>query len=332
MASLRDLRKRVRAVKNTQKITKAMKMVAASKLRRAQQAIVQARPYATRMADMLEHIVGRVDVSAHPLLELRRPRRVLLVVVTSDRGLCGSFNSNMIRTAERFMTENAGKYDEIRVAAVGKKARDHFRRRGAQLETSYDRVWSELGYERATEIATDIAERFEGGRFDAIYLLYNEFKSAISQHVRLRQVLPIRSIEGWEADPQVRIGELAAISGDPRAVAGRSTELVSDPAAAGFVRSERLEVEQAGYEHVYEPSRDDILETLLPQHIAVQIWRALLESSASEHGARMSAMDAASRNAKELIGKLSLEANRVRQASITKELMEIVSGAETLKA
>jgi F-type H+-transporting ATPase subunit gamma len=332
MASLRDLRKRVRAVKNTQKITKAMKMVAASKLRRAQQAIVQARPYATRMADMLEHIVGRVDVSAHPLLELRRPRRVLLVVVTSDRGLCGSFNSNMIRTAERFMAENANKYDEIRVAAVGKKARDHFRRRGAQLETSFDRVWSELGYERATEIATDIAERFKSGRFDAIYLLYNEFKSAISQHVRLRQVLPIRSIEGWEADPQVRIGELAAISGDPRAVAGRSTEMVSDPAAAGFVRSERLEVEQAGYEHLYEPSREDILETLLPQHLAVQIWRALLESSASEHGARMSAMDAASRNAKELIGKLSLEANRVRQASITKELMEIVSGAETLKA
>jgi F-type H+-transporting ATPase subunit gamma len=283
------------------------------------------------MAEVLDHLVQRVDVSAHPLLVVRRPRRVLLVVVSSDRGLCGGFNSSIIRSAERYVAENAGKHVEIRVATVGRMARDHFRRRGVALEQTYDRVWSELGYERATEIATDLAARFESGRYDAIYLLYNEFKSAISQNVRLRQVLPIRLLDNWEADPHVRIGELAAVSGDARAVAGRSDRVVTDPEAAAIVPSERLEIDQEGFEHIYEPDRDTVLDTLLPQHLAVQIWRALLESSAAEHGARMSAMDAASRNAKDLIGKLTLEANRVRQASITKELMEIVSGAETLK-
>lgn len=335
MATLRDLRKRLKAVKNTQKITKAMKMVAASKLRRAQQAILQARPYAVRMGEVLEHIVGTTDVSAHPLLVVRRPRRVMLVVMSSDRGLCGSFNSNILRSGDRYLVEHAQEFDDIRLATIGRKARDHFRRKGAKLDLLFENVWSELRFERATEIATVLSERFRAGELDAVYLLYNEFKSAISQSVRLRQLLPIRPLEGWQEDPQVRIGELAAISGDFRAVAGHTADLTvaeAVPATAPQVQpSELLEIAHEGYEHVYEPSRDEILETLLPQHLAVQIWRALLESMAAEHGARMSAMDAASRNAKDLMGRLTLQANRVRQASITTELMEIVSGAEALR-
>lgn len=330
MATLRELRKRLRAVKNTEKITKAMKMVAASKLRRAQQAILQARPYAVRMNEVLQDIVNRTDVSSHPLLEIRKPRRVLLVVMTSNRGLCGSFNSNIVRFAERYIAHNASTFDEVQVAAIGRKGRDHFRRKGTELVATYDGVWDDLRYQVATTIAVDLAERFQLARLDAVYLLYNEFKSAIAQNVTLQQLLPIRPLEGWEDDPRVRVGELAAISGRAQTLPGQAAELTT-PTGEDWNPSEILEIEVAGHDLIYEPNRDAVLNALLPEHLAVQIWRALLESTAAEHGARMSAMDAASRNAKDLIGQLTLQANRVRQASITGELMEIVSGAESLK-
>lgn len=331
MATLRDLRKRLRAVKNTQKITKAMKMVAASKLRRAQNAILQARPYAVRMDEVLQHIVATTDVSAHPLLAYRVPQRVEIVVMSSNRGLCGSFNTNIIRTAERWLKNEGSKFDTLHVSAIGRKARDHFRRRGTELTHSWDDVWDNMSFEKSGEIANTLAANFRRGDLDAVYLLYNEFKSAISQNVSLVQLLPIRPLEGWEENPAVKVGELAAISGNQQAVAGRSDELDLGETGAGWEQQMMLATDDSGFEHVYEPSRNDVLDTLLPQHLAVQIWRALLESTAAEHGARMSAMDAASRNAKELIGKLTLQMNRARQAAITTELMEIVSGAEALK-
>jgi F-type H+-transporting ATPase subunit gamma len=332
MATLRDLRKRLKAVKSTQKITKAMKMVSASRLRRAQAAILRARPYALRMNEVLQHIVSHADLQSHPLLSFRKPRRVELVVMTSNRGLCGGFNSNIIRGAERFLAEHKDKYDEIRVASIGKKGRDHFVRKGVKLYGTYEGVLEKLDFSKATEIATDLSDRFRTGELDAIFLLYNEFKSAISQRVVVVNLLPIKPLEGWEENPAVRVGELASVSGNVLAVAGHEGDVSPvDVVEAEWKPSEQLEVQVEGYEHIYEPSKRDVLDTLLPQHLAVQIWRALLESSAAEHGARMSAMDAASRNAKEVMGKLTLTMNRVRQAAITKELMEIVSGAEALK-
>jgi F-type H+-transporting ATPase subunit gamma len=333
MATLRDLRKRVRAVKNTQKITKAMKMVAASKLRRAQNAITEARPYALKMEELLQDLVSRVDTTQHPLLATRVPRRVELVVMTSNRGLCGSFNTNITRTADRWLANEGKEYESIQFASIGKKARDHLERKNLELRASYDDILNDLRYERASDVAFDLSESFQTGKLDAVYLLYNEFKSAISQNVRLQQLLPIRPLEGWDENPNVKIGELAAISGDVRAVAGRSSGEVSlEQPQQDFQLSERLEFNTEGYEHVYEPSQNEVLDNLLPQHLAVQVWRALLESNAAEHGARMTAMDAASRNASDLIESLSLEANRVRQANITTELSEIVTGAESLRA
>jgi len=286
MATLRDLRKRLKAVKNTQKITKAMKMVSASKLRRAQAAILRARPYALRMNEVLQHIVSHADLQSHPLLAFRKPRRVELVVMSSNRGLCGSFNSNIIRAAERFLAENGSKYDEIRVATIGKKGRDHFQRKGLKLYGTYEGVLDKLDFEKSVEIATDLSNRFRTGELDAIFLLYNEFKSAISQRVVVVNLLPIKPLEGWEENPTVRVGELAAISGDARAVAGHEMDVEKvEPSEAEWTPSEQLEVQIEGYEHIYEPSRTQVLDTLLPQHLAVQIWRALLESTAAEHGA-----------------------------------------------
>lgn len=332
MATLRDLRKRVKAVKNTQKITRAMKMVAASKLRRAQNAILDARPYAEGMERVLHNVVRRTDTQAHPLLQVRVPKKVELVVVTSDRGLCGSFNSNIIRSAERWLAENESKYESVEISTIGKKGRDHFRRRGRSLKAEYEDVLNKLDYDRASAISYDLAARFRQREDDVTFLLYNEFKSAISQNVTLKQLLPIRSIEGWEDAPNVRIGELAVISGNRAAVAGRTTDVLQTPEDVGFDTSQALEFQDEGFDLIYEPSRESVLDNLLPEYLAVQVWRALLESVAAEHGARMTAMDAASRNASDLIDRLTLEANRVRQAGITTELMEIVSGAESLRA
>jgi len=289
--SLRDIRRRIGSVKSTQQITKAMKMVAAAKLRRAQEAITRARPYATLLEQTLNRVASRAAVeetAAHPLLVARPVRVAELVVITSDRGLAGGFNSNVVRRAQRFLVENHATYEKVLVSTIGRKGRDALKARRVAMRKDFTGVHAKLSYEKAHEIAAEYSERYLAGEVDAVFLLFNEFKSAISQSVRLKQFLPIE------------------------------TEPVSATATATV-------------DFLYEPSRDELLADLVPRHLDVQVWRALLDSAASEHGARMTAMEAATKNASEMIAALSLQYNRARQAYITKELMEIVSGAEALK-
>jgi len=330
MATVRDLRKRLRATKNTQKITKAMKMVSASKLKRAQDAIIRARPYALRMQEVLEHVLAHADLKDHPLLTGRVAKRAEVLVLSSDRGLAGSFNSNIIRTAERFIVENQSKFEDVRVSTIGKKARDHFRRRGRPSLADYEGVTAKPNFERADEIGHELAARFMSGQVDVVYLVYNEFKSAISQRAVVTQLLPLTPIGDWADKPVVRVGEMGSYSKDQRGTAGGTGETVVE--AVKEWAPEVLELETEGYEHIFEPSREGVLDALLPLHLGVQVWRAILESTAAEHGARMAAMDAASRNAKSMIERLTLTMNRARQAAITKELMEIIGGAEALKS
>jgi F-type H+-transporting ATPase subunit gamma len=287
--SLRDIRRRISSVKSTQQITKAMKMVAAAKLRRAQEAITRARPYAALLEQALTRVASRggaEESAAHPLLASRPVKRVELVVITSDRGLAGGFNSNVVRRAQRFLTENADKYEEIFVSTIGKKGRDSLKARKVALRKDYTGVHAKLSFDKAHEIAGELSARFLSGEVDAVFLLFNEFKNAIAQVVRLKQFLPVET----------------------------------GPAEA-----------TASVDFLYEPSRTELLADIVPRHLEVQVFRALLDSAASEHGARMTAMEAATRNADEMIGALSLQYNRARQAYITKELSEIVSGAESLK-
>ncbi len=289
MPSLRDIRNRIGSVKNTRQITKAMKMVAAAKLRRAQDAITRARPYAVLLEQALQRIATRAAAegqATHPLLASRPVSRVELVLITSDRGLAGGFNSNVTRRAQRFMTENAERYADVQISTMGRKGRDFLRARKMPIRKDYAGVHQRVSYETASEIAREMSERFLAGDVDAVFLCYNEFKSAIAQNVVVRQLLPIET--------------------------------------AG-------EAESTGYDFIYEPSRGKLLEELVPKHLAIQVWRALLDSAASEHGARMTAMESATKNAEDMIAALTLQYNRARQAYVTKELMEIVSGAEALK-
>lgn len=288
MASLRDIRKRIVSVRNTQQITKAMKMVAAAKLRRSQEAMLQARPYADTIEQVLSGVAVRSDEVAHPLLQRRTPRRVELVLMTSDRGLCGGFNSNVIRKAQRFLHENADKYESIQLSTIGRKGYDHFRKRGVATRKNYPGVFEELVFEKAKTIADELTAAYLDDELDAVFLLYNRFASAISQVPTLVQLLPINA----NSEAEDEKGQLV--------------------------------------DYLYEPNRKEVLDQLLPRHLAMQVWRALLESVASEHGARMAAMDAATKNSSEIIDKLLLDYNRARQAAITKELSEIVSGAEAL--
>ncbi len=296
MPSLRDIRKRIGSVKNTRQITKAMKMVAAAKLRRAQEAIVQARPYAQHMEQVLSSLASRArggaEEAPHPLLAVRPLRKVELVLLTSDRGLCGGFNSNVLRRAQRFVAEGRGldgqPYERIEISTLGRKGREFARRRRLAIRKDYVGIFEELEFAKAEGIAQELIQHYVDADLDAVFLLYNEFRSAISQRVSLVQLLPI----------------------------------AAQPVEPGAARP---------VEYLYEPTRRELLEALLPQHLAMQLWRAMLESQASEHGARMTAMDSASKNANDMISRLTLQYNRARQAYITKELMEIVSGAEALK-
>ncbi len=293
MPSLRDIRKRIRSVKSTQQITKAMKMVAAAKLRRAQEAILKARPYALLLQKAIAEGAARAAAEggglAHPLLAGREnPKRAELVLVTSDRGLAGAFNSNILRRGQRFITENQEKYEQVYVTTIGRKARDFCRVRKIPVRKDYAGVHQQLSFGKAQEIAEEMTQRFLSGEVDQVFFCYNEFRSAISQKLTVQQLLPLETA----------------------------------PAAAEG---------GAAIDFKYEPGRERLLGEILPRHLAIQVWRVLLESAASEHGARMTAMDSASRNARDLIAKLTLQYNRARQAYITKELMEIVSGAEALK-
>jgi F-type H+-transporting ATPase subunit gamma len=288
--SLRDIRNRIGSVKSTRQITKAMKMVAAAKLRRAQDAILKTRPYAQLLDQALSRIAARAaaeEVVAHPLLAPRVPRTAEVAVITSDRGLAGGFNSNIARRTQRFLTENGDRFESLQLATIGRKGRDFFRARKLEVRKDFTGVHADLRYEKAEAIAQEYTERYLAGEVDAVFLAYNEFKSAISQKPVVVQLLPIETPAASEAT--------------------------------------------SGIDFKYEPSREALLADLLPRHIAMQVWRALLESAASEHGARMSAMESATKNAEEMIAALTLQYNRARQAYVTKELMEIVSGAEALK-
>ena len=289
MPALIDIRRRIRSVKNTQQITKAMKMVSAAKLRRAQEAMFAARPYARKMMDVLQSVAARSEGQGHPLLEPREGDRTLLVVVTADKGLCGGFNANIIRAAVKFLEERDT--ETVALDVLGRRGRDFFKRRRWKIRSEHVGVFQALRYPVAQALARELIDEFTSGRVDQVYLLYNEFKSVIQQRIVVERLLPIGTIE------------TQPIAEKPR------------PAAEPVM------------DYLYEPAPGVIFESLLPKHVEVQVWRALLESAAAEHGARMAAMDAATRNAGEMIDRLTLYMNKVRQAAITKEIIEVVSGA-----
>lgn len=292
MPNVLDIRRRIRSVKSTQQITKAMKMMSAARLRRAQERILNARPYANHMLAVLNSLATRVRQSMdgeevaelHPLLAERGDRRIELVVITGDKGLCGGFNTNIIKTASHFLAEHAGK--ELDLELVGRKGRDFFKKRKWKIHHEYVNIFSHLQYENAKEIAQGLIGEFSQSDLDAVYLVYNEFKSVIQQRIVVERLLPVGALEHTD----------------------------------GIDRTD----------YIYEQTPRVIFDDLLPKHVEVQVYRALLESAAAEHAARLTAMDAATNNAAEMIDTLTLNMNRVRQAAITKEIIEIVSGAAAL--
>ncbi len=296
MPSLIDIRRRVRAVKSTQQITKAMKMVSSSKLRRAQERIVRGRPYAQEMLRVFNHVAARTEHARHPLLEEKPAGRTLLIVITADRGLCGSFNTNVIKGASQFITEQpSSPGQEIALALVGRKGRDFFVRRGFDVRYEEIGLFQNVKWAHAQAIANTAIKEFTTGDAQSVYLVYNEFRSIMSQRVVVERLLPIPKLPDSDSDT------------------------VDGHAAPG-----------AEVDYLFEPAPDELLGSLLPFHVAVQVNRALLESSAAEHAARMTAMDAATRNAREMVDRLTLYMNKVRQASITREIIEIVAGAQSV--
>jgi F-type H+-transporting ATPase subunit gamma len=289
MPSLIDLRRRIRSTKSTQQITKAMKMVSSSKLRRAQERIVRSRPFAQEMLRVLNHLATHTDNSAHPLLnDDPQQARTLMVVITGDRGLCGSFNTNVIKSTAKFITEHpASPGREVALALVGRKGRDFFQRRGFDVKYEEVGLFQNLKWSNAQAIAKTCIAEFLGPDVSSVYLVYNEFKSVIQQRIVVERLLPVPRLEP-------------------------SSEAI------------------AAVDYLFEPDPQTLLNIVLPYHVAVQIARALLESAAAEHAARMTAMDAASKNAKEMVDRLTLYMNKVRQASITREIIEVVSGAQSV--
>ena len=286
MPSLKALRNRIGSVKNTQKITRAMKLVAAARLRRAQDTITAARPYAKGIEEVIADVAARAGGDAHPLLERRPQKKVELLVLSADRGLAGAFNTNINRAAERFLVERADQHETISLNVVGRKARDYLRRRKHNVVKDFAAPTSASALAQAREIAHALVERYRDKQIDGVYLVYNEFKSAVTQTVRMVQLLPV------------------------------APKKLGSGSAGDFT---------------YEPTREVVLDAILPQYVEIQIYRGMLESIASFFGAQMSAMDNASKNASEMIARLTLQYNRARQASITKELLEIIGGAEALK-
>lgn len=290
MPSLKDIKKRIGTVKNTRQITAAMKMVSAAKLRRAQDAVVAARPYADKLQEVLSNLAQRDSSDDHPLMAERGKGKALVVLVTADRGLCGGFNTNISKTAEKFIRENPEGFENFDLLLVGRKGNEYLKRRaGMNIVKVHENLVgsTQVTYPTAALLGQEIIELYQDGEYDAVFLIYNAFVSVMSQDLTVRQLLPIQP-------------------GD-------------------------LNEEEQLVDYIYEPNAGEVLAQILPKNIEVQIFRALLESVASEHGARMTAMDSASKNASEMIGKLTLQYNRARQAAITKELMEIISGAESIK-
>jgi len=283
MPSARDLRRRIKSIKSTQQITKAMKMVAAAKLRRAQEAVESARPFALKIKDVLSRVAAASGGASHPLLEVREVKRTAYVVITADRGLCGGFNANILRRA-------AGEVRDINnpaIVAVGRKSRDYFTRRGFDVAASYVRLGETIQFSQAKEIAKFVMDKYMAGEFDEVYLVFSEFINVLTQRPTKVKLLPVETPAEEKKGP--------------------------------------------GVEYIFEPSAESVLASLLPTYVETTVFRAMLEAKAGEQGARMTAMDSATKNAKELIHKLTLSLNRARQAAITKEISEIVGGAAALE-
>lgn len=283
MANLKDIRDRIKSIRNIQQVTKAMKMVAAAKLRKAQERMEQARPYEERLSKVIHSLLTDVDRSLLPLLNVREVKRIAVVVFTSDRGLAGSFNSNIIRRAEEEIKSFGREVSDL--ICIGRRGRDYFRKRDYNVVKDYADFWSDLNFTHAMEFGEELIELFVSGKTDEVHIVYNWFKSVGTQEIRMERLLPL-----------VYEGE-----------------------------------EQSLSERLYEPSKEELVRSLIPRHMNVEMWKYLLESFASEQAARMVAMDNATENAGELIHDLRLEFNKLRQASITKEVLEIISGAEALK-
>jgi len=286
MANLKAIKKRIVSVKNTSKITKAMKMVSAAKLRRAQENVVAARPYAKKLGEVLGRLTAILDADSSPLQQKREVKNALLVVVTSDRGLCGGFNTNLCKAAERFVREHKDEYPSLSVMTIGRKGYEYLKNR-QKIYKNQPGVFAKLSYQTAAFLAGEVIDGFLAEEYDEVFLIYNAFRSVMAQDITLERLLP-----------------------------------VAPPAAEP--------TEELPPVYIYEPDKEALLKELLPKNVEVQIYRSLLESNASEHGARMTAMDSATKNANEMIGKLTLQYNRARQAAITTELIEIISGAESL--
>ncbi|MGC2696335.1 MAG: ATP synthase F1 subunit gamma [Candidatus Angelobacter sp.] len=349
MANILDIRRRIRSVRNTRQITKAMQMVSAAKLRRAQERALAARPYAQMLINVLKSLVSRADVydsqtgePLHPLLVRREEKTVLLIVVSGEKGLAGAFNSNILKAAARFIETKKGK--NIDVLAMGRKARDYFRRRYSvaaesgdqrtgqvQIAAEYAGLMNRAQFQSAREIADKVCQLYTEAKVDSVYIVYNEFKSVIAQRLVVDEVLPIKTIgeqgramaeELTEEERKRRIE--AALHAGASVVGGHSALRPADTAemdkkAAGFAT--------APVDYIYEQPPAELFRDLLPRYISIQLFRAMLESEAAEHAARMTAMDSATSNASDMIDSLTLQMNRVRQAKITKEIIEIVSGA-----
>ncbi len=288
MATLRDIKRRIKAVQSTSKITKAMKMVAAAKFRKAQQRMFELRPYAERMSEGLSRLAADLDAETHPLLAVRARKNVEVLVITSDRGLCGAFNTNIQKAAHNHIMDLRAEGFNVSISSVGRKAKDYLKRRNIDVRNSWTGISGRLSYANAQEIAADVIESYVNESVDEVVMIYNEFKSVIAQKVVVSRLLPLAPIE-----------------------AAKDTLPVFDI--------------------IYEPSKAEIFSSLIPKNVEIQIFRALLESQASEEAARMTAMENATKSANEMISKLSLQYNKARQASITKELMDIVGGVEAMK-
>jgi len=292
MATLRDIKGRIKGVKSTQQITKAMKMVAAARLRRAQENIINAKPYSKKIAEMLGHLLSIEKNFSNPLFSEREVKRIALIVVTSDRGLCGGFNMNVMRKAEEMVKEELAEFYQdgnLDLYCIGKKGNDYFTKRPYNVVGSHPGIFSRLKFEFASGLIKELTAKYISGEIDKVLVVYNEFKSVIQQKTTVEQLFPIKPFE---------------------------------------VKSHETSVEA---DYIYEPDKVEIINALLPKHLNAQMWTTLLDSYAAELGARMTAMDMATENAKELIRSLNLTYNKVRQASITKEILEIVSGANALK-
>ena len=292
MATLRDIKKRIAAVENTQKITKAMKMVATAKLKRVQTRMFELRPYAEKMRSVLSSLVSGADREIHPLLSFRPRKTVEVIVMTSDRGLCGAFNTNILKAAQAHYNNLKKEGFNISINTIGKKSRDYFKKRGIPMRNSWINLSGKVAYTDAQKIADDIKENYINGTVDEVTIIFNEFKSMIAQNIIIVKILPVTLPETEE---------------------------------------EGQAVESAGSDFIYEPSMKEIFDILLPKNVDIQVYRALLESSAAEEAARISAMENATSNCKEMVDKLKLQYNKARQAGITAELMDIVGGVEALK-